>query len=327
MMNSSLYVNSALTGMLIDYLDAQTVDSTVLRQKIVQYQHNDRISIVNWIGLLNEIAALTPVPAVGLLIGQQIKAAHTGIVGYLGLSCSSIGEAVSLFERFARLIYDVNSLSITLEGHLVSISWGSEHGTPGQLADETAISAFATMIQTIAGQAMYPTRINFINQAPADKSPYEHFFHCPVSFGGIRTIVEFPADYLNIALQSRDSNLLHLLEGHAQSLLSTLPSDQFETQLKSLLTEIVQKQEEPSLVHIAKRMNTSTRTLQRKLNQHDIKFQELLASVKLDLFNQYIKNEKLTLFEIALRLGYSEQSAFTRAVKRWTGELPKNFRK
>jgi AraC-like DNA-binding protein len=53
----------------------------------------------------------------------------------------------------------------------------------------------------------------------------------------------------------------------------------------------------------------------------------LVASVKLDFFNKLIKNEKLTLFEIALRLGYSEQSAFTRAVKRWTGELPKNLRK
>jgi AraC-like DNA-binding protein len=74
-------------------------------------------------------------------------------------------------------------------------------------------------------------------------------------------------------------------------------------------------------------MYTSVRTLQRRLNDHDIKFQELLAAVKLDLFKQYIKDETLTLFDIALLLGYSEQSAFTRAVKRWTGDLPKSFRK
>ena len=263
----------------------------------------------------------------GLYLGQYIKASHTGIVGYLGLSCGSVGEALALFERFARLIYDVNSLSMTMENDTVTISWGSEHVAPGQLADETAISVFFTMVQVIAGRALYPTRVNFINPAPSDIKSYEDFFHCPVSFGGIRTIVEFPAEYLSITLEKKDTMLLDLLEGHAQTLLSTLPTDEFKDRLKQLFTDMLKKQEMPSLEEVASRMHTSVRTLQRRLNEHDIKFQELLADVKLDLFNQYIKDESLTLFDIALLLGYSEQSAFTRAVKRWTGKLPKSFRK
>jgi len=232
-----------------------------------------------------------------------------------------------LFERFARLIYDVNSLSMTMENDTVTISWGSEHVAPGQLADETAISVFFTMVQVIAGRPLYPTKINFINPQPADLSPYQDFFHCPVTFGGIRTIVEFPAEYLNITLEKKDTMLLDLLEGHAQTLLNTLPKDEFKDRLKQLFAEMLKKQEIPTLEEVAGRMHTSVRTLQRRLNEHEIKFQELLADVKLDLFNQYIKDESLTLFDIALLLGYSEQSAFTRAVKRWTGKLPKSFRK
>jgi len=326
-MSASLYVNGALVGMLIDYLDAKHVNESTFKAKLIQLQSQDRISLQMWISLLDEVAQLTPIPAVGLQIGQHIKSAHTGIVGYLGLSCGSVGEALALFDRFARLIYDANSLSMTIENEIVTISWGSEYITPGQLADETAISVFFTMIQVIAGRPLYPTKVNFINQAPTDISPYENFFHCPVSFGGIRTIVEFPTEYLNITLTNKDTKLLDLLEDHATTLLSTLPNDQFEDRLKQLLTDMLKKQEVPSLDNIAKRMNTSTRTLQRRLNDQEIKFQELLASVKLDLFNIYIKDESLTLFDIALLLGYSEQSAFTRAVKRWTGDVPKKFRK
>jgi AraC-like DNA-binding protein len=326
-MAALLYVNGALVGILIDYLDAKKISAPTFKAQLIQLQSQERISIQTWISLLDEVAELTPIPAVGLQIGQHITAAHTGIVGYLSSSCGSVGEAFALFERFARLIYDVNSLSMTMEDKTVTISWGSEHVTPGQLADETAISVFFTMVQIIAGRPLYPTKINFINPAPLDSSPYETFFHCPVSFGGIRTIVEFPAAYLAITLQNKDAKLLDLLEDHAQTLLSTLPNAQFEKRLKQLLTEMLKKQEDMSLDHIAKRMNTSTRTLQRRLNDHDVKFHELLASVKLDLFQIYIKDDSLTLFDIALLLGYSEQSAFTRAVKRWTGIVPKNFRK
>lgn len=326
-MSASLYVNGALVGMLIDYLDAKHVNEPTIKAKLIHLQEQERIALQTWISLLDEVAQLTPIPAVGLQMGQHIKSSHTGIVGYLGLSCGSVGEALALFERFARLIYDANSLSMTMENETVTISWGSEYITPGQLADETAISVFFTMVQIIAGRALYPTKVNFINQAPANIAPYEDFFHCPVSFGGIRTIVEFPAEYLKIPLNNKDAKLLDLLEDHAQTLLGTLPNDQFEDRLKQLLTDMLKKQEVLSLDHIAKRMNTSTRTLQRRLNDHEVKFQELLASVKLDLFHQYIKDATLTLFDIALLLGYSEQSAFTRAVKRWTGDLPKNFRK
>ncbi|MDE2421045.1 MAG: AraC family transcriptional regulator [Gammaproteobacteria bacterium] len=326
-MSASMYVNGALVGMLIDYLEAKQVAAPVFKAQLVELQAQERISIQTWISLLDEVARLTPIPAVGLSLGQYIKASHTGIVGYLGLSCGSVGEALALFERFARLIYDVNSLSMTMENDTVTISWGSEHVAPGQLADETAISVFFTMVQVIAGRALYPTKVNFINVAPADLTPYEEFFHCPVTFGGIRTIVEFPAEYLNITLEKKDTMLLDLLEGHAQTLLNTLPTDEFEKRLKKLFTDMLKKQEMPSLEQVASRMHTSVRTLQRRLNEHEIKFQELLADVKLDLFNQYIKDESLTLFDIALLLGYSEQSAFTRAVKRWTGKLPKNFRK
>jgi AraC-like DNA-binding protein len=41
---------------------------------------------------------------------------------------------------------------------------------------------------------------------------------------------------------------------------------------------------------------------------------------------QYLKDRHLSLQEIAMLLGYSEQSAFQRAFKQWTAQTPQQWR-
>ncbi len=321
-----MYVHSGVIGMLVEFLHAEQLNAPLFQLKLQEYQQQEYIVYDVWLNLLDELARLCPRPALGLYIGQQAKIAHAGILAYLSSTSGSIGEIVAQFERFARLIYDVSAASIEIDAHTVRISWGSERVTPGQLADETSISAFLTIMRGIAGQDIYPSKVNFINPPPADTQQYAQFFQCPVTFGGIRTIVEFPTTYLNIPLQKQDSQLFGLLEAHAELLLSALPTDQFESSLRALVTQTVLEQRTPTLAFIAQQMHISTRTLQRRLHQHGIKLQEFIASVKLALFQQYRKDQALSLSDIALLLGYTEQSALTRAVKRWTGELPKNLK-
>jgi|GEM_PF-534766 len=331
-------------GMLIAYLDRQMWSESLiqeiqtLKQELQAYleqasgQAAKRLPLKTWIAYLERTRKLAVIntcsssPALGLAIGAEAQIAHMGIMGYLGQSCASIGAALSQFEHFARLVYDVNSLSISIHGDRVITSWGSEHIYPGQLADETAIASFVTLIRRIAGQDIQPTRVNFINPAPDDLQPYEDFFHCPVTFGGIRTTVECPVEYLAIPLQSHDQSLQVLLASHAEAMLNTLPSDAFERQFRQLITDTILRQEQPSLAYLAEQMHTSGRTLQRRLQAHGILLQEQVDAVRLSLFQQYVQSGRHGLAEIADALGYSDQSALTRAVKRWTGDVPKHLK-
>lgn len=326
-MFGGMFVSGALTGMLRDYLDARGLDAPDCRARLAQWPEDARIPLADWIQLLEEIAKVDPRPALGLHIGEFIQPRHAGIMGYIGLSCDSLGEAFMRFERFHRLVYDGNPAVMSVHGDVVSLSWGIEHGLPGQLADETAIAAFATIVRRLVNQKLPPTAINFVNPAPDDTAVYEDFFGCPVTFGGTLTSVTFPTRYLMLPVAHSDPGLRALLENQAEALLRALPSNQtFQSALKAALARSLHEGA-PTLEHVAQRLNMSPRTLQRRLAELDLSFQHLLDRTRAELARGYLLEGNLTLSEIALLLGYSEQSAFNRAFKRWTGQTPRSLRK
>ncbi|NKI18703.1 helix-turn-helix transcriptional regulator [Spongiibacter sp. KMU-166] len=81
----------------------------------------------------------------------------------------------------------------------------------------------------------------------------------------------------------------------------------------------------PSIEQVAKKLEMSTRSLRRKLQQEGTSYQDLLQEVRLGLAKQYLR-DKLSVEQIAELLGYSETSAFSRAFKGWTGKAPQEFR-
>ena len=73
------------------------------------------------------------------------------------------------------------------------------------------------------------------------------------------------------------------------------------------------------LASIAADMGTSARTLQRKLAEADTTFQQVLDSVRHELPLDYLRQDGLSLVDIAFLLGYQEQSAFTHTFREWSG--------
>lgn len=326
-MFGGMFVSGALTGMLRDYLDTEKLAAPACRARLEAWSADSRIPLADWISLLECIAAENPQPALGLAIGRHIAPRHAGVLGYIALSCDTLGEAMLRFERYDRLVYDGNPAAVSIHGDNVNISWGIEHGMPGQLADETAIAAFTVIVRRLVNKDLTPTAVNFVNKAPADISPYEAFFGCPVSFGGSLSFVTFPASFLLEPIAHSDPGLRALLENQAESLLRALPSnDGFEKNLKESLLRSLHEGA-PTLERISERMAMSPRTLQRRLAEKELHFQQLLDRTRAELARGYILQGHLTLSEIALLLGYSEQSAFNRAFKRWTGQTPRALRK
>jgi AraC-like DNA-binding protein len=82
----------------------------------------------------------------------------------------------------------------------------------------------------------------------------------------------------------------------------------------------------PSQGDIAVKLNTSLRSLQRRLRDQDTSFKELLSNTQQELALSYIRDSSRSIGEITYLLGFSEPSNFTRAFKRWTGKSPGEYR-
>ncbi|MBZ0119629.1 MAG: helix-turn-helix transcriptional regulator [Sandaracinaceae bacterium] len=77
---------------------------------------------------------------------------------------------------------------------------------------------------------------------------------------------------------------------------------------------------------MAKGLATSARTLQRTLRDEGSSFAALLDQARAATARAYLRDPALSLAEIAWLLGFSDQSTFSRAFKRWTGATPGAFR-
>lgn len=285
-----------------------------------------RYPVAAWRALLQRAAEHLHDPLLGLHLGQTITPAHFGVMGYVLLACPNLGAALARALQYQRLLYDVNPMRSTLEGSDLLLEWGVDRGRPGPLVDECAITALLQLMHNFTGRRIAATEIRFLNPPPSDIQPYWDWFGCPVLFDQSETSVRFPQALLALPLRQPDTVLLNILERQADDLLAQLPpSDDFQQAVRRCIARLL-REGQPELALVANELHISARTLHRRLAADGINFRELRESIRQRQAEDYLADPRLQLAEIAQLLGYSEQSAFTRAFRRWSGQAPYAYR-
>nr|WP_295078012.1 AraC family transcriptional regulator [uncultured Roseateles sp.] len=286
-----------------------------------------RYDVQAWGALLAKAAQRLKDPLLGLHLGSTITPRHLGMLGYVLLACGDLGAALARFEQYQRLLYDVNPLRLIASPEEVVFEWGVEQGRPGPLVDECAVTALVQFSRDLVQGGLGLRYVSFVNPVPADLQPYLDYFDCPVLFDQPSTRIAMPITALQHPLRSPDPALLEMLSQQADALLAELgPRDDLQRQLDLCLTQMLLSGE-PSLAQAALALHISPRTLHRRLAAQGLQFRGVLEALRLRLARQYLQDQRLQLAEIAGLLGYSEQSAFTRAFRRWTQSSPLAFRR
>ena len=178
-----------------------------------------------------------------------------------------------------------------------------------------------------AGVAMPLETVDFTFPAPSRTETYARIFGCPVKFGQPRAALVMKREALSEPVTHADAILLSVLEDHADRLIAETPKlDQgLESKVRAVLRNEM-KGGTVSAEQVAKRLGLSARTLQRRLDACSTSYAEVLANERLAVAEGYLKKGEISLDEIAWLLGFSEQSAFARAFRRWTGKSPGAWR-
>lgn len=287
------------------------------------------VALKRWQALLQQARDLDagPKATFTLRLARGIAPRHFGIVGFAALACSTLAEALQRLERHHRAIYDVNLAQVRPCAEGLCIEWGVARGRPGALVDETAIAALIQLTREFTGRPVRALAVDFVNPRPADVRPYEDFFGGPVRFGQPSTRVVLAARDLALPLRGADAALLALLDAQAERLLQevaavTGPLAVWRQALVGLI-----RSGRTQLADLADNLQMSPRSLQRRLAEQGISFQALLGQTRQQLAEAYLRDASVELAEVALLLGYSEQSASTRAFRQWTGQAPLQWRR
>ena len=289
-----------------------------------QIQNLERFDFSIWRDILTDLNEQTQSPALGLEIAEYVEPKHLGIIAYMALSCDTLSEALSRYRDFHRLIYDGSPLQVEMEQDCFSIHWEKlpQHLTT-QITDEIAIALLAQFLrQYLSLSALFFKEVHFIQPAPANLAFYERFFSCKVKFSQSHAKIIFHQDILTAQMLHPDQTLQNLLMQQARALLEKLPNT---TQLDERLQQMILKGLQTNryqIEEIADQLKLSVRQLQRHLQQQGSTFQQRVQDVRHLLAIQYLQDPHLSIQDIALLLSYSEQSAFQRAFKLWTGITP-----
>lgn len=315
--------------LLYEYLDARGErPEAVLGEPwpLPQAHEPGGYPIERWVQLLDRAARHLDEPLLGLHLGQTVAPRHLGVLGYVLLACPNLAAMLQRLDRYQRLIYDVTPMTRRDGNGYIELVWGAEQGRPGPLSDETAITVLVQFCRGLARTPLTPLLVRFINPGPPDLQPYLDYFGCPVEFGHAETVIRFSVAGLAVPLKTADPGLIEVMEQQAEKLLEQLPREDAVIEQVRKATAHLLHSGEPNIERVAASLCCAPRTVQRRLKMAGTSFREELARVRRQMAETYLRDPRLSIADIALLLGYSEHSAFSRGYREWTGITPRQWR-
>jgi AraC-like DNA-binding protein len=180
----------------------------------------------------------------------------------------------------------------------------------------TAMAALRLML----GEDFVPLRVTMQHNRIAPVEKYRELFGCPVEFGSELNSVHLPNHVLTRQIRGRDAAALTLAENY---LAQVRPERAFADHVKEI-TERLMGVNRASLLVVAREMALHPRVFQRRLAESGTSFEEILDDVRRSAAWQ-LSSTGMQAGQIAAMLGYSEQSSYARACRRWYGESPRQL--
>jgi len=182
------------------------------------------------------------------------------------------------------------------------------------------------LIRTNYLDPVNPLLVTFTHPEPNCSDEYYTHFRCPVIFSAETNSLTLPIDVIDKSLVGTDPMLADLSDQVMREYMLNLDQSKLTEQVKTFIIEHLPSGE-VRLEKVADDLAVSARTLQRRLNEEDTTFANLLEETRRDLASKYIREKNKCLNEISFLLGFSEVSAFSRAFKRWNGQSPTSILK
>ncbi len=265
-----------------------------------------------------------------LRVGGSMRCDDYGAFGLAWKSAADLRGAFARAERYGRVLTSVSFYALITEGgrHFMTLLRDGPRRLGMRLSNEQTIAAIAAISREVTSAPFRPEAVFFRHPAPAITTAHEDYFGCPVHFETDRDAIEVSAATLDTPNRLGDHGIATFFDTHLAQEVAGLADAragldrQVRQQVSQTLSEGV-----PRIAEVAQRMGLSGRTLQRRLADQGLAYQDLVETARRDLAEELLARTEYSLAEVAFLTGYAEQSTFARAFKRWHGDTPASFRR
>ncbi len=289
-----------------------------------------RISFRQFDALWQAIARRAADPHFGL---HLVEAAHNYPSGEIMLAvmhnCPTLGSAMEKLARYHALSTDFVQFQLTEQVGRARLALNFEGlgFAPDRQQAEAELGLVTLMVRGLTDNRAELVEARFSHAPPPDAAEHQRWFRCRLAFDRPRNELVIKRQDLALPILGANPVVLGMLEPLAQRRLAQLyAAASWAKQAAQSISEQLLRGDKPRLETTARGLAISPRHLQNQLQAEGRTYQALLDQVRKETALEYLRRPDMTLCDIAFLLGFSDQSAFNHAFRRWTGYSPKEHR-
>lgn len=265
-------------------------------------------------------------PALALRAAEATPFGAFRVLDFLGATGASIGDGLRRVAAYFPLVDPRAVLEVEESPALARLVFRGTGGPLPPQAQEYTLAILASRVRHVdAGRP--ELSVTFTFPRPAHAAEHRRVLGLEPAFGAREAALCVGRATWDRAPRAGDPGLFGALEAHARSLLvdrGTAPG--LEARVRVAVAAGLPGRE-PTIAAVARALGTSPRTLQRRLRDEGTAFAAVVDAVRRERAEGFLRAPDVSIAEVSWLVGFAEQSAFTRAFRRWTGVAPTAWRR
>jgi AraC-like DNA-binding protein len=264
--------------------------------------------------------------AIGLKLGTAHRVERYDPICIAAISSRSFRDALERLARYKRLTCP-EELVVREHGDdcRVRLRWLLAEETEPPLLVDLAFSWLTAIARRGTCGRIDPRRIE-LRAASGKREMYEEHFGCEVRLGTRQNAIVFARADIDRPFLTHNADLLAVIAPQLDAELErTAESRAIGDQVKGILKPLLAGRR-PAIGDVARELALSPRTLQRRLTESGLTFQQLMQDARRELARHYLLHSSMELSETAYLLGYEYAHSFFRAFQQWEGTPPGAWR-
>lgn len=255
-------------------------------------------------------------------VGHAVPFGAYGALDYLAGTASNVAEGFAALARHFRQVSTGFALEVTTDEKgcgSVSIHWPVLLPMR-DVSDEFTLAVCLAHFQATAVRGFRPGVVHLTRPRPLGRTRHQEIFGAPVNYGCAVSGLVIPQAAWSLPLQRPDPVLQDTLEQLSSRLALGGPGE-----ISGLVREALRRRLPTgncTPLDVAQALGMSERSLQRRLLEAGTNFRRVLDDFRQSEAERLLV-QGVAACEVAVQLGFSDQTVFSRAFRRWKGASPR----
>ena len=317
-----LTVSGAFIEVIDDWLISAGYGMSPLRLRVRRIKPDQIVDIATVEAMLEQVVAMTGQAYAPIAIGQTIERKHLSSIWHMLATSRTLEEMLNAYVFYESLFYGESIANVRRSDEGMELYWQVK-----DIPYHYALLAMSVFVAITRREGMPGNAVSSVSFPFNDKENCEQYrkeLGCQQIQFERELGIQFRREVLGLAIDLENADATR--EAIVKELMPELNDLELGLRLYDEVTSAI-PHKQANLTTIAERMLVSERTLQRRLICVDDGLRGTINRIRMHLARKYLMDEGMSLMAVTLMLGYSEQSAFQLAFRRFHGVSPGQWRK